>query len=483
MRMGLRLRIILILTVPTLLAVGAHGFLRVRQEEAQLLREDREAMDLTARAIRIAVENAARDRQTSDVKRLLVEMVNEQESIDRIRLFDQKLQATLVSNPLAIGDGVPATGLRRVMDTGTPEVFLERGRPSFLYYLVPLRNPAGDVEGAMEIVRLASGIDRRLQAAVRDVAVRLSILLAVIVVATAIAMQRQVLAPLARLLRGIQALGQGQPGPPLPVSRRDEVGRVAEAFNDMSVRLDAAQGRLLELEQQLGRAAALAMAGKLASALAHEVGTPLNIVSGRAELLLKELGDREHARRDLELIVAQIDRVSAVITSLLDTVRVHGPKIQAVVVSEVLDPVMTLLRHTARQRGVSLVTSWASDVPPVLADPGHLQQVVINLVVNALDATAADGRVVMTAAADRAGHAGVTLAVSDTGTGIAADVLPRLFQPFFTTKPRGQGTGLGLSICRDIVKMHGGDIQVDTEVGRGSTFTVWLPAAVREAIA
>jgi signal transduction histidine kinase len=484
--MGLRLRVILILTIPALLVVGAHGYLRIRQEDAQLRVEDQQNLAVTARAVQIAAENALRDRQMSDLRRLLVEMVERQEIIDRIRLFDAEMKPTLVSNRLAIGDAVPALELGRVMRTGIGEGFVQRGKPSYLYYIVPVRGGTGTVDGALEIVQLAAGVDRRLQAYTLDAFVRLSVLLVVLVVVTAAALQLQVLRPLARLTEGIQRLGRGEPGPALPVGRPDELGRVAEAFNEMSARLSTARARLVaeteravEMERQLRRSATLAVAGKLTSALAHEVGTPLNIILGRAEFHLKNLAADDPSRQDLETIIGQIDRISRIINSLLDTVRPQKPDLRPMSLTSVLEPLLPLLHHAARARGVTLQASTGDDqVPELLADRGQVEQVLINLVLNGLEATPAGGRVEVSATpADRDGRPGVLISVRDTGPGIPADVLPKIFDPFFTTKPPGQGTGLGLSICRDIVRTHGGEIAVQSGAGGGATFTVWLPAA------
>jgi signal transduction histidine kinase len=486
---GLKLRLILILTIPVL-ALAVHGTIRTRQERAQFLEEDRQSMALTATAIQIAVENALRDRQISDVKRLLAEMVEKQVTIDRVRLFDRQLRPTLVSNALSTGEDVPAEILRRVTATGIPEDFYQRqGNRSILYYVMPLRDGRGKVTGTIEIVNLASGIDARLQAAVNDVWIRLGILLVVIVVLTATALQRQVVRPISRLMVGIQRLGRGEPAAPLPVDRRDELGRVAEAFNEMTAQLEAARRRLLaeterslELEQQLRLAETLAVAGKLASALAHEVGTPLNIVSGRAEFLQMSPSLDDAARRDLGIIVAQIERISKIIRSLLDSVRPQKLEIQPTVLADVLDRILPLLNHPARRRGVVIATSVSADLPALLADPGQLQQVLINLVLNGLDVTPAGGKVSIAARALHAGdRSGVAIAVSDTGPGIPVELRAKVFEPFFTTKPAGQGTGLGLAICRDIITGHGGEITVESPPGSGTTFTVWLPDATERA--
>lgn len=482
--MGLRLRLILVLIIPLVLVAGVYGLFRIRQEQAQLLEEDRRNIALTTKAVQIAVENALRDRQISDIKRLLFEIVERQEQIDRIRLFDRDLTPTLVSNPLSIGEQVPTEALRRVIETGQSEgSYQRRGKVPVLFYLVPLRTPKGEVRGAMEVVHLASGVEQKVQAATRDVWQRMGVLLLAVVVLAGFMFQRQVLRPLSRLMEGIRSLGQGQAGPPLPVERRDELGRVAEAFNQMAEQLETARGKLiaeiertLELEQQLRQAETLAVAGKLATGLAHEVGTPLNIISGRAEVLLQGLPPDDPRRPDLEVIVAQIDRISAIIRSLLDMVRPQKPEIQPTMLAPVLERLLPLIQHTARRRGVTLTAPVSGGLPPILADPNQLQQVLINLLMNALEATPVRGRVSVTGSPEsHNGRAGVAISVTDTGPGIPPDLLPRVFEPFFTTKPPGQGTGLGLAICRDIVKEHGGEIRVESQAGAGTTVTVWLP--------
>jgi hypothetical protein len=146
-RMGLRLRLILVLMIPLILVIGVYGLVRVRTEHTELLDENQRNMALTAKAIQIAVENALRDRQISDVRRLLSETVAGQEQIDRIRLFSYDLKPALVSNPLSIGEEVPVDALRRVIAAGRPEAFYQRrGTQPVLYYLVPLRSPRGEAQ-------------------------------------------------------------------------------------------------------------------------------------------------------------------------------------------------------------------------------------------------------------------------------------------------------------------------------------------------
>jgi signal transduction histidine kinase len=486
--MGLKIRLILVLMIPVVLVGGVYGYLRTRYEQAQILENQRRDMARTARAVRIAVESALRDRQLRDIERLLDEMVEYQELVDRIRLFDRDLTPVLVSNELPIGDEAPVEALRRVIASGEPESFMETraGRP-VLSYLVPIRDRSDEV-AAIELVQIATRAQAQRQAATRDVAVRLALLVASIAALAGLMLQRQVLRPLGRLVDGIRRLGRGEPGPPLAVERRDELGLVAEAFNEMAERLETARRHLvaeteraLDLERQLRQAATLAVAGKLASSIAHEIGTPLNIISGRAEFLMKMAAPGTAEREDLEGIVAQIDRISRIIYGLLDSVRPRGADARPIAVAAAVQGFLPLLHHLARGRDVSLTTSIPAGLPAMQADPDQLQQIVMNLVLNAVDATPAGGRVVIGAREERRqGRPGIALTVSDTGAGIPPEVLPHVFDAFFTTKAPGQGTGLGLAICRHLVIGLDGEIDVRSEPGAGSTFTAWIPAGAAD---
>jgi signal transduction histidine kinase len=477
--MGLRLRLFLMLFIPLILLAGLYGFVRIRQEAARVLDAERRDAAATSRAVQVAVENALRDRQVSDIGRLVSGMVRDHAQIDRVSLFNRSLEP-LISEPSVALDPAARARLGHVLRTGRAEARFV-GSDAYLY-AVPLAGGRGEPQGILEIA-FRSGVRARVRDATQDIVVSVAALAAVLAIFAAIVLQRQLLRPLSLLTGSIRALGEGRPGPPLPVSRRDEVGAVAAAFNRMVEQLDAARQRILaenernlELEQQLRQAATLAVAGRLASGIAHEVGTPLNIISGRTEILLRSLPPDDPGRADLEVIVGQIDRISAIIRSLLDTVRAHKPAIQPVAPAPLVERLLALLRPMARRRGVSLAAELPAPLPEAAADPGQLQQVLLNLLMNALEATPAGGPITVSAAPrDHDGRAGVALTVADTGPGIAPEALGRVFEPFYTTKPPGQGTGLGLAICRDIVREHGGTLTVQNRPGGGAAFTVWLP--------
>jgi signal transduction histidine kinase len=259
----------------------------------------------------------------------------------------------------------------------------------------------------------------------------------------------------------------------VPLEPRFPEARVVLVIEDLS--------DLRALESQLLRAERLSTVGVLAAGIAHEIGTPLGVVRSRAEYARGKLGADHPQARGLEVIVAEVDRVSRTIRQLLDFARVRPAQAHPVVVAEVAERVRELFHLEAERRRVTLAVDCAAAVQPVMADPDELQQVLINLVMNALDAGARN-EVRIEARPDNKTAGGVEwprvrITVRDDGAGIAPEHLNLVFDPFFTTKKRGQGTGLGLAVAAQIVRNHGGEIEIDSTLGVGTTVTLLWPAA------
>ncbi|MDB4964690.1 MAG: Sensor protein of zinc sigma-54-dependent two-component system [Myxococcales bacterium] len=236
---------------------------------------------------------------------------------------------------------------------------------------------------------------------------------------------------------------------------------------------------LRALEDQLLRAEKLATVGVLAAGIAHEIGTPLGIVRGRAEYIRGKLG--EHAQNPgLGVIIEQIDLISRTIRQLLDFSRVRPPTVRAVRLPLLARAVADLLRFEGERRKVQLTVEMDELLPALDADPDQLQQVLVNLVMNAYDASHPGGQVTIRAAGDAKRADRLRIEVRDDGSGILPEHRNQIFDPFFTTKKRGQGTGLGLTLCAQIARDHGGQIEVDSEVGRGTTVTLSWPRAHEE---
>ncbi|WP_242393096.1 PAS domain S-box protein [Anaeromyxobacter oryzisoli] len=292
--------------------------------------------------------------------------------------------------------------------------------------------------------------------------------------------------PLARLLeraargrpvRGVRLEWHDARGEPVPVDVSAAVlgGAGSPSGVALVARDVSAQARL---DRQLVRSEKLAMVGSLAAGLAHEIGTPLNVISATAEYLLPDAAP--DARGKLEGIVAETERISRLVRDLLSFARGGRTGRIAVPLAGALDRVRSLLRITLDRRRVRLEAELPVDLPAVDADPDGLHQVLLNLLVNAAQAVAEGGRIgVRAQTIEQEGERMVRMEVYDDGPGVPPALRERIFDPFFTT--RAEGTGLGLAVCARIVAEHGGDLRVGDGPLGGAAFVVQLPAAAEVA--
>jgi len=269
------------------------------------------------------------------------------------------------------------------------------------------------------------------------------------------------------------------------------VGLAFYMTNSIIRRLREIEAEKSQLSQQLIVAGRLAEIGEMSAGFAHEINNPLQIIKAEQTLVetimeeLREKGELSQGEEVRELtdslhqIKVQVDRCGSITQALLKFARQREPSVQEFDLAGFLPEVVGMVRKKAEVEGIGLLLETAGDCPPVKADPGQLQQVLVNLLNNAIDAVAQKrpqegGRVEV-----KVGPAGreVEIRVEDNGTGISPENMDKIFTPFFTTKPVGQGTGLGLPVCFGIIDKMGGKIRVSSQEGEGATFTVLLPAA------
>ena len=225
------------------------------------------------------------------------------------------------------------------------------------------------------------------------------------------------------------------------------------------------------LQEQLRRTERVAELGTLASGMAHEIGTPMNVILGRAEYLMERVTE-EPVKKGLQTIVTQVERITRVMNQLLAFARRKSPERTAVVLKDIVEDSLELFRERLAKSRVTVELMFEDDCPRALADPDQMSQVFINLVMNAVHAMPDGGtlRIGLTSEKQM-----VKLTVADTGHGIPVDVIEKVFDPFFTTKEFGQGTGLGLTVVKGIIEEHQGSIAAESEEGKGTTFTIRLP--------
>lgn len=300
---------------------------------------------------------------------------------------------------------------------------------------------------------------------------------------------RHITQPLTELTDMATQLGAGHLDRRVGEGAGDEIGRLGQALDRMAASLQSARDNLesevaartadLKRSQaQLLRAAKLAAVGELAAGVAHEINNPAGIILMRAGQLAQALDNAPaQTAEDLEAIRRQVEKISRIVSGLLTFAQRTEPSRPMVPlqVNEVAQRTAQLMDDMLRSRHVDVVLSLA-DLPAVRADGARLEQVLLNLINNAIDAMPEGGRMTFGTDVGTGEHAdSIAIYVEDTGYGIPAEQLSRVFDPFFTTKEPGQGTGLGLSVSYAIVEQHGGRLEVASQAGQGSRFTVYLP--------
>ncbi len=241
---------------------------------------------------------------------------------------------------------------------------------------------------------------------------------------------------------------------------------------------------LFESQRQLSQSEKLAAVGQVTATMAHQIGTPLNSISGYIQLILQDGNLQPKDRDRLKIIESQLDRLADSVKSFLSFTRQPKPQLKSLDVNDVLEELIHLSEPWFLARNVKLSTHLSPDLPPVLGDSTHLQTLFLNLITNALDAMPQGGALTIKTqpvSPPLSSDDGrwLEISIADTGIGITEESKRRIFDPFFTTKKMGEGTGLGLAICEKIIKEHSGTIEVKSEVGKGSTFFISIPAFER----
>ena len=305
--------------------------------------------------------------------------------------------------------------------------------------------------------------------------------------------------PLRSLKRGTEHLGNGNLGYQIEVASTDEIGEVAHSFNEMSKRLESEhnenvawtqtlEDRVEQKTAKLKRAhehalhtEKMASIGKMAAVLAHEINNPLSGILTYAKLLRKWI-DREDGGRSrhdeicdsLTLIASESRRCGDLVKNLLTFSRTSPINLQATDLNKVVEQSLRLVQHQLDMAGTQIQLKLATDLPLVRCDGAQIEQVLLALIMNAMDAMPQGGNLWITTESNTDDQT-MRIVVRDDGAGIPADILPRIFEPFLTTKETGRGVGLGLAISHSILERHNGSIEVQSELGKGTTFKVTLP--------
>lgn len=283
-----------------------------------------------------------------------------------------------------------------------------------------------------------------------------------------------------RLREAADAIGRGDLSHRVALQGNDDFVKLAEALDRMAAQLEANVGEQQRLQKELVRREKLAMLGELAAMVAHEVNNPLDGLQNATRIIRRNPTDTEQNCKLLDLMDAGLYRIEMIVRRLLGMSRVEPLKLEPVQVQEICDEALMFVRPRLERGRIEVVRDLPENLGAVPADRGQLAQVLINLMLNAADAMPGGGRLTLRG---RQGPDGmVVLEIADTGKGISAEHLPHIFEPFYTTKGEGKGTGLGLSVAAGILEAHNGQVEVVSELDKGTIFRIRLPAATERCL-
>lgn len=404
----------------------------------------------------------------------LVDRVKAIAGVDTVTIFFGDLR---VSTNVMTEEGTRAVGTR--LSEEVFDVVLVQGQDYigrafvvndwFITRYKPLRDHQGLVVGSLYVGARESTFQTLVKSFNQRVAfiALISMVLAGIV---AVPIARLITRPITALVEANHRLAKGDMTVRVQPYGRGELAELGHTFNKLAETLDSTQRELLHKER-------LASMGQLAAGVAHEINNPLGTILLFSDVLYKETSEDDPRRGDLKMIVNETNRCKNIVADLLNFARQQEVLAQELDLNALISKVIEVIRQRPIFEKVDFVLHLAPILPVIQADPAQLEQVIVNLINNAAEAMENGGTIKLSTRPIDGSH--IELKVSDTGCGIPEENLGRLFTPFFTTKALGKGTGLGLSIVYGIIKMHKGQITVQSKVGRGTTFTITLPVKIR----
>jgi len=531
--MSLRLRLVIPLACVLIAYGGFHTYLTVRSQREEILAEATASTLRLANTIRRSTWHAMLESRREDVHKM-IEEVGAQEGIEHVRILNKQGIIVYSADPSEINEAVDRTEeacnqchkaeepLERLETSKRVREFPTDGGYRALAAIDVIYNEPScwtaechahprtqNLLGVVDVGVSLEQADGRVAQTTRNAIVFGCVSTVLICGLVGLFIYRFVSRPVQRLLECTRRIARGDLNCELQTTSDDEIGQLARSFTNMTEDLRKARAQLsnwahrleeevehktrdLRLAQaQVVRSEKLSSIGLLAAGVAHELNSPLMGILTFAQLVAKRMPDESQEKKDLDVIVSQTDRCATIIRQLLDFSRERPPEKRRQDVHIVLEQAIALVERQALFLNIEIERDFDPDVPPILMDTSQMQQVFLNLLVNAGEAMPDGGRLTIrtraTASPVRAeSGAGlatpdhVEIALRDTGTGIPPENIDKIFDPFFTSKDVGQGTGLGLAVSYGIIEQHGGTLNVESTLGQGATFTITLPAGGSE---
>lgn len=479
MKSSLKLKLILSVSITITFLIGLLTILIVNIQTDALLKKARNSNLMISQMFYQHLELAMLTGKREEIQKLLQD-VGKYEGIISIKIFDETGKIIFCSDPKFIGHRISHhhTDIFREENVHRTLDFIE-GEEEF-HLVTPIRNKRecqrchgvekefmGALDLDMSLVSMRKEVAKN-----RNVTVLFAILILLMVsLVISIFTMKLVSRPITQIIGTMREVEKGNLGSRVNLKSKDELGMLSQSFNSMITKLDEARKELQKLhESQIARADRLASIGELASGIAHEIKNPLAGIGAAIQVLSQSIAKDDPQREIFDEIIKQIERLNKTIKDFLNYARPYEPHMSMCDITDIAKKGIFLIRKQAENQKVTIEEDYRYNIPQMLIDPEQVQQVMVNIMLNAVQAMPDGGRLIISAKAD---PMFVELSIADTGKGIPKDNIEKIFTPFYTTKH--QGTGLGLSISSRIIEKHNGSIRVESEVGRGTTFRIRLP--------
>jgi two-component system, NtrC family, sensor kinase len=481
-----------------LLIIGIFSYVILSAHRQQLIGELRRNADQLSETVKSSTRYDMLLNQRESVHRIIT-TIGRQPGIQKVRIFNKDGAIILSTDPADEGrmvdihteacDACHAANkpLERLGIPDRTRIFQPPGSDRILSIINPIYNepscwqsdchahaPSKKVLGVLDISMSLGEVDRDMQASQKRLLLFGIVAIAAVSLMIYLLVNRIVLQPVHEIVAATRKVAAGDLHYKIATAKRDEIGMLANSFNEMTQKLSEAQRQIYQSQK-------LAAVGQLAAGVAHEINNPLTGVLSYSSFLLKRAEDKPEFKEDLAVIVRETKRCRGIVKGLLDFSRQSPPEKHPSDINEIAERALQIVQTQMDAQRIELKTSLRADLPKVFADANQIQQVLVNLLLNANDALGElSGTVELITDFASAGGTGgdppksIEIRVRDTGCGISAANLQKIFDPFFSTKG-AKGTGLGLAVAWGIIEKHGGRIEVESEVGQGSTFRIRLP--------
>jgi two-component system, NtrC family, sensor kinase len=507
---SLKKKIILCVIIVVVVIEGIFLYLNIRSLSQQIVQKTEEEAFNLSETIRLSIRNAMIMDRRDEYQRI-IDDVAQRKGIAEVRIFNKQGEITVSSDRSKVGTvvdkqaeacyGCHREGEARVLlPSDSKTRIYQTEKQSLLGLINPIYNEPScyachpqtlNVLGVLDTTISLEGLEKEKAQIYNRMTISGVISVIILSFLLSLLLTRFVNRPIDKLLSATKTAAQGDLDQSVTIRSNDELGELSESFNNMISELKRSrdaieewtqtlehrvQERTKELQQvqdQLVHAGKMAALGELSAGVAHEINNPLTGVLTFSSLILKKIDANHPWRKDLETIVQQTSRCRDIVKGLLDFARQRKPDKKLWNINTLIDNTLSLLEKQAPFHNIEIKKDFKADMPPLFIDGDQIEQVFMNILLNAADAMAEKGGKLTIRTDLKDGMAEVSFA--DTGVGITREHISKLFDPFFTTKQTGRGTGLGLAISYGIVQSHNGDIKVESELGKGSTFYVKLP--------